>query len=140
MIAESEGLEGVRIDAIDGENLTAGGWASLGKPTDLSKVRGQAHLRHALLSDRNYVWSEPIDAESQQWGWCFRFHEGPLEAFVLLSEDLRKLGKYETTSKAVSGYSCAPMAASLESYLGSLKLSSGTEPFQASSSASSAAE
>lgn len=140
LLAESKGLEGVRIEPIDGKAVATGGWASLGEATDLSKVRGQAHLRHALLSDRNYVWSEPIDVESQQWSWCFRFFEGPFEALVLMSEDLRTIGKFEPTSGEITGYSCAPMAISLDSYLSSLKLSPSTESSEASSTASSAAE
>lgn len=140
LLAESEGLEGLRFDPLTGETVIGSGWASLGEATDLSKVRGQAHLRHALLSDRNYVWDQPIDLASQDWSWCFRFYEGPFEAFVLISDDLGAIGKFEPANNSVTGYSCAPLAASLDSYLGSLKLSQTADSATESPTASSAAE
>ena len=122
LIAESEGLEGLTFEPMGGEALSTLGWGSPGESTDLSKVRGQAHLRHALLSDRNYLWSEPIDGEAQKWGWCFRFHEGQRVVYVVLSADLKAIGKYEPTSNSIAGFSCEPMTASLQQYLSALEL------------------
>lgn len=122
LIAESEGLEGMTFEPMGSEALSSLDWGSLGEASDLSKVRGQAHLRHALLSDRNYVWDQPIDGEAQKWGWCFRFYEGQREVYVVLSEDLRMIGKYEPASSSVAGFSCEPMTASLQQYLNALEL------------------
>lgn len=122
LIAESEGLEAMVFEPIGSEALATLGWASLGEPSDLSKARGQAHLRHALLSDGNYLWDKAIDPGSQQWRWCFRFHENKRDAYVVISDDLKAIGKFEPTTKSVQGFLCEPMTDSLESYFSALKL------------------
>ncbi len=130
LIAESERIEAIRLDPDSGEGLAA--QISTGKSTDLSRARGQAHLRHAFLSDRNYVWDEPLDTSATEWRWCLRFHEGERQVFVLLSEDLDVIGNYpakrgstkhgSTKSGPGAAYSCAPMAASLKQYFEALGL------------------
>ncbi|NOZ40075.1 MAG: hypothetical protein GXP24_07605 [Planctomycetes bacterium] len=89
---------------------------------DLSHARGQAHLRHALMSDRNYVWGEPLDSAAIEWRWCLRFHEGERQVQVLLSGNLSEIGKYEPTNQSVIAFSCEPMTASLQQYFGALGL------------------
>lgn len=111
LIAESEGFEVVRQGS---------GKAEIHK--DLSHARGQAHLRHALMSDRNYVWDEPLEPSGIGWGWTLRFYEGEREALVKLSEDLQAIGKVDSTSDSVKALSCEPMTASLEQYFEALGL------------------
>ncbi len=123
LIAESEGLEGMKFDPVATGALVKVTSGSLGDFADLSKARGQAHLRHALLSDRNYLWDEPIDAGAPAWGWCFRFHEGERDVYVVISADLQAIGKFQPTTNSVSGYVCEPMTASLKQYFAALPLS-----------------
>ena len=105
LIAESDGLEAIARDTEGNETRT-----------DLSRARGQAHLRHAFLSDHNFVWAEPVDPKAIEWRWQLRFHEGAGEAFVLLSDDLKSIGKQESASDAIVGFSCEPMTGSLVAY------------------------
>lgn len=128
LIAESEGLEAVVFEPIGSEALATLGWEALGEPSDLSKVRGQAHLRHALLSDRNYLWKDPIDAGSMQWRWCFRFFEEGQDVYAVLSDDLTAIGKFEPGSDSVAGYYCEPMSSSLKQYFAALKLLPDSKP------------
>ncbi len=106
LIAEAEGLE--VFEFVPGESE---------QRTDLSQARGQAHLRHALLSDRNYEWQKPAQA-SKDWHWRLRFHEDKRETLVCLSEDLETIGKPD----AETALSCAPMTASLRQYFEALGL------------------
>ncbi len=122
LIAESEELEGMKFEPIATESLSLLDGGTVGEFADLSKARGQAHLRHALLSDRNYLWEEPIDPDAIEWGWCFRFHEGERDVHVVVSNDLKAIGKYQPKTKSVSGYVCEPMTASLEQYFAALPL------------------
>jgi len=87
---------------------------------DLSSARGQAHLRHALMSDRNYVWNKSVDATGIEWRWTLRFHEGERQVLVKLSEDLEAIGKLDLIAGTVTALSCEPMTASLEQYFGAL--------------------
>jgi len=133
LITESD-----QIEAIDLDPKTPGTIAPFsqglaaqigeGESTDLSRARGQAHLRHALLSDRNYVWGEPLDVVATEWRWCLRFHEAQRQAHVLLSDDLSVIGKYEPAPKeekkapVIKSLSCEPMTESLVAYFRALKL------------------
>jgi len=119
LIAESENLEAIHLVPHAAEPLLI--QIQVAKPTDLSRARGQAHLRHAFLSDRNYVWDEPLDSLETQWRWCLRFFdengdEDGQQAHVLLSEDLRTIGKLDFVAKRMSAFSCEPMTASLKQY------------------------
>ncbi len=114
LIAESDGLEVIAHDTEGNETRT-----------DLSRARGQAHLRHAFLSDHNFVWDEPVDAKAIRWKWHLRFyhedghhgegHEGEQEGRVLLSDDLKAIGKQQAAGTIV-GFSCEPMTGSLVAY------------------------
>ena len=90
--------------------------------TDLSKARGQAHLRHAMMSDRNFVWARPLDPDKIVWRWELRFYEATREAIVMLSDDLQAIGKRNPETQVVTAYSCAPMTLSLRQYFGALGL------------------
>jgi len=105
LIAESEGLEAVEQVSRDQQIRT-----------DLSKARGQAHLRHAFMSDRNIVWDKPLEDKVIHWQWQLRFHEAGREAWVLLSDDLKAIGKRAAPAGAVLSFSCEPMTTSLAAY------------------------
>jgi len=109
LIAEAEGFEALTWMSEESE---------LRK--DLSSARGQAHLRHALMSDRNYVWDEPVDATGIEWRWTLRFFEGERQVLVKLSEDLRAVGRLDSIAGTVTALSCEPMTESLEQYFGAL--------------------
>lgn len=120
LIAESENLEIIDLGPDLGQGFAA--QLTAGVPTDFSRARGQAHLRHALMSDRNYVWDEPLDAAATQWRWGLRFHEGEREVLVLLSEDLEAVGKPDSSLEVFGAFSCEPMTASLKQYFSALGL------------------
>ena len=116
LIAESEGFEVVVGQGDGGETRT-----------DLSKARGQAHVRHALLSDGNYVWDEPEDTGRIEWQWTLRFHEGGRQALVMLSKDLKTIGRCTNDRQAsghdaVAAVACEPMTASLQQYFAAIGL------------------
>lgn len=119
LIAESEGFEAQAWGPASGPDA--------GESTDLSHARGQAHLRHALMSDRNYVWSELPNPEEITWHWGLRFYEGDREATVWLSEDLAVIGRSNSETEAIVAYSCQPMTASLEQYFQELGLVAKSE-------------
>ncbi len=124
LIAESESLEAITQDS-DGNEIR----------TDLSKARGQAHLRHAFMSDRNFVWDKPVDAKAIEWKWQLRFYEGDGQAKVMLSEDLKVIGKCGPASDSTVGFSCEPMTASLVAYFEAVGLRAKPQAAGASNSA-----
>jgi len=137
LITESKNLEAIDLEPDSGnalgDQLLAGAW------TDLSQARGQAHLRHAFLSDRNFSWDKPLDASTTSWRWCLHFYEGKLDAYVLLSEDLEVIGKFTPEADSVTAspresLSCEPMAASLKQYFGALGLLAKTQSSASTSS------
>lgn len=113
LIAESEGFEAIRIGS-DGPIET--------QVTDLSEARGQAHLRHAFLSDSNYVWETQLNHAEIKWYWSLRFYEGKQQTDLLLSENLDVIGKSASESQPGVALSCEPMAASLKPYFDALGL------------------
>ncbi len=133
LIAESENLEIIDLGPDLGQGFAA--QLTAGVSTDLSRARGQAHLRHALMSDRNYVWDEPLDAAVTEWRWGLRFHEGERETLVLLAKNLKEVGKPVSSSEVIAAFSCEPMTASLEQYFDALGLSA-KPPVDAASTAS----
>lgn len=130
LIAESENLEAITLNSDSGEGLAT--QFSAGKMTDLSHARGQAHLRHAFLSDSNYVWDSPLDAAAIKWRWCLRFFEGDGQALVMLSEDLKSIGKQGPTPDSIVGFSCEPMTASLAPYFEAVGLRAKPQAVDAS--------
>ena len=127
LIAESENLEALTFDPATADVVAALRPRPMGKSIDLSHARGQAHLRHALMSDRNYIWGELRDTAEIEWRWCLRFHESELQAYVVLSDDLTVIGKYEPstdtrTAHTLTALSCQPMTSSLAEYFRALGL------------------
>lgn len=87
---------------------------------DLTDARGMVHLRHALLSDSNYLWSEhPLAPD--KWRWMLKFSQGDRYVRVLLNEDFVILGKM-VNSSSIETVSCQPMAESLREYFRALGL------------------
>ncbi|MGI9427756.1 MAG: hypothetical protein ACR2NM_03800 [Bythopirellula sp.] len=127
LIGESAGFEALRfqpdpVQQVAGESPSLGGIDARTRAVDLSKARGQAHLRHALLSDRNYLWDQPVDAEAIDWQWTLRFYEGERQALVTLSKDLRAIGKTNLAEETITAYCCEPMTSSLKQYFDDLGL------------------
>jgi len=97
------------------------------KTTDWSSARGQAHLRHALLSDRNYRWDQPRDEAEVEWHWRLMFYDvdgmkgnggvgGPHGVGVELARDFTAIGRRDPQTNVITAYSCAPMTESLQQY------------------------
>ncbi len=107
---------------------------------ELSRARGQAHLRHALMSDRNYVWGASVDPATVEWGWQLHFYEEELHAWVLLSEDLKVVGKRDRSTGEVAAFSCEPMAASVRQYFEAVGLVVKSEAKPAAAGASTEGE
>ena len=130
LIAESEGLELTTWDPgppVGFSNRPSR--VQNAPPQDLSQARGQVHLRHAFLSDHNYVWGDPLDTSMIDWRWTLRFYEGEKHVGVLLSKEMKAIGKYDLTKEptargepVVVAYSCEPMSESLKQYFGALGL------------------
>ena len=89
--------------------------------TDLSDARGLVHLRHALVTDTNYLWNETAIAPVP-WRWALRFQEADDSVLVLFSADLATLGKLTSDSPTVDVISCQPMAETLQQYFADLGL------------------
>jgi hypothetical protein len=87
---------------------------------DLTDARGMVHLRHALLTDSNYLWIKRPDAPPR-WRWALKFQQHDRYMFVLLSEDFATLGK-SVDSLPIKIISCQPMAAMLKEYFAGLGL------------------
>ena len=62
----------------------------LSRRSDLSKAPGLAHLRYALTTDSNYVWTEHAESDMRSLGeWAFRFaRESRSELCVLFDEKI----------------------------------------------------
>ncbi len=113
LIAQGEGFEAITQDAAGNETRT-----------DLGSARGQAHLRHAFMSDSNFAWDKPVDAAAIEWRWTLRFYKGNADegntgdeqAKVLLSADLKTIGKRDPATKEVKAFPCEPMTDSLTAY------------------------
>jgi hypothetical protein len=89
---------------------------------DLTNAPGMVHLRHALTSDSNYVWSESAPAPAA-WRWALRFHDTDRQLLVLFTADLAILGKSTAGTPPVEMISCQPMAETLQQYFTALGLS-----------------
>jgi hypothetical protein len=127
LIGESTGFEVFRTQPTPAQPVAVPSQRAAGmdrgtQAVDLSKARGQAHLRHALLSDRNYRWDQPVDAEAVDWQWTLRFYEGERQAIVKLTRDLRAVGKTNLAEETITAYGCEPMTSSIKQYFDALGL------------------
>ena len=86
------------------------------------------HLRHALMSDRNYQWDHDVDSSEVTWRWCLRWSDDSAQGLVLLSADFSVAGKVHSESQQVEAISCRPMGASLEYYFRDLGLQDASRP------------
>jgi hypothetical protein len=71
------------------------------------------------MSDRNFAWDQPLDAAAIEWRWTLRFYEeeeGGREGLVLLSKDLKTIGKRDPATQEVKAFPCEPMSDSLTAY------------------------
>ncbi len=116
LIAEGQGFEVLTLQPGSGESLAVQVSESLEKPTNLDHARGQAHLRHALMTDFNYVWSTPLESSTIKWQWSLRFFEGDRQVLALLSSDLKAIGKIDASASQVDALSCEPVAESMTAY------------------------
>ena len=95
---------------------------------DLSQARGMVHLRHALMSDRNYQWGRQVDGTAVPWRWCLHWSDETAHGVVLLSADFAVLGKVQPSKKHVDAISCQPMAESLRQYFQEQGLLGASKP------------
>lgn len=116
LIAQGEGFEALTLQPESDKSLAAQVSAALKQPTNLDHARGQAHLRHALMSDSNYLWDQPLESSEVKWQWVLRFYEDDRQVLALLSDDLKAIGKLDAAGERVAAFSCEPMAGSVETY------------------------
>jgi hypothetical protein len=128
LIVEPGQVEALTLQpATEGEPRQAGlppqlgGEYAVAALLDLTNARGTVHLRHALTSDSNYVWS-PSAITPAKWRWALRFHNAEHQLLVLFTADLATIGKSTTDSPAVEAISCEPMAETLRQYFAALGL------------------
>ena len=126
LIARPSQVEVARVETLDEPALSelfAGD-----RSVNLTHARGMVHLRHALMSDRNFFWDQPVAAEEISWQWCLRFTSGSTQGLVLLSSDLAFVAKFLPARPHIEAVSCQPMAASLQYYFQDLNLVDASGP------------
>jgi hypothetical protein len=79
---------------------------------DLSKVRGLAHLRAALVEDSSFDWSG-AQACDPRWTHGLRFFENGHETVVLLDLECGRA----TSAESDEGVSIEPIAAGLKEFI-----------------------
>lgn len=132
LIAEPSQVLGLKLEPIsrrqmkvvEGDVLTlgAGSYYEIKVSKDLTDAPGMVHLRHALLTDSNYLWMQrPEDPDA--WRWMLKFSRDSRYILILFSEDLATLGK-STDASSVRAISCQPMAETLREYFAALGLAS----------------
>ena len=125
LIVEPGSVEAIGLQAQNGR--TGGEWIPqlegylIVSRTDLSDARGMVHLRHALVTDTNYLWNETA-MPTVLWRWALQFQEADDSVLVLFSTDLATLGKLTSDSPTVEVISCQPMAETLKQYFAHLGL------------------
>ncbi|HET6883281.1 MAG TPA: hypothetical protein VFI31_24135 [Pirellulales bacterium] len=80
---------------------------------DATRMRGFLHLRHSLLNDYSFDWSDPESAQ-REWRYVLRFRDGPKTATILVSDDFGYVQLAETGAKAC----IQPIAEGVEQVLG----------------------
>lgn len=122
IIAEPGKITGYKLDpATDaaGEPLDVAGREYRGVLVrDLTGAAGMVHLRHALVTDSNYLWMKR-PAAPDQWRWALQFHKGEHNVLIVLTEDFQTLGKL-VGSAPLEMIDCRPMAETLREYFASL--------------------
>jgi len=122
LIARPSEVEIFRLElAKDSED--SGQSLDLGRPylaipiREITNERGMVHFRHALMTDGNYQWASEPEPGEIDWHWGMRFHDGQIQALVVLAEDLATIGLVD--QGRVRALSCQPMAETLQDYFGS---------------------
>ncbi len=128
LIARSDRVEVQKLDPPAGDLCSGERSLPVGASVDLSQAHGMAHLRYALMCDRNYVWDESVDPNSIEWRWLLKFDDSDGHLRLFLSSDLTVIGKCKTSSREPQAISCRPMAQSLASYFRDLKLRDASTP------------
>ena len=126
LIARPSQVEVVRVENLDESalpQLFAGN-----RSINLTHARGMVHLRHALMSDRNFLWDQQVTPQEIPWQWCLRFTSGSGQGMVLLSADLAFVAKYQDARSRIQAVSCQPMAESLHYYFRDLNLVDASGP------------
>jgi hypothetical protein len=99
---------------------------------DLTKAPGMTHLRHFLLSDRNYRWQREVDRPD--WRWCLQFADETRTATVLFTEDFAVLGRLNDGAEEVRAVDCLPMAGTLRKYFADIGVFTASEQVSRASS------
>ena len=89
-----------------------GQWFAIRSRHDLSKVRGLAHLRAALVEDASFDWTAAQTC-GPQWSHALRFFEGGAETAILLDLECAHAAQLGHTQ----GVSIQPIAAGLKEFI-----------------------
>jgi len=104
-------------------------WYQLTELQDLTNARGMVHLRHSLMTDRNYDWQSVSVDNARQWQWCLGFYGERGNVLVLLDREFITVGKVRKGGEEVSTVSCQAMSETLQEYFRSIGVfSASTRP------------
>jgi len=88
---------------------------------EVTKVRGLAHLRHALVQDCNYDWSglDATQAAETNWRTALVFANDGKQIAVVFSDDWLRIGRLDEATESIVAVACPAMAGELERYFAS---------------------
>jgi len=129
LIARPSEVELFRLELADSaeppsQNLDLGRLYAATPLREISKERGMVHFRHALMTDGNYEWANEPEPSEIDWRWGMRFHDGQIQALVVLAEDFATIGLLD--QGRMKALSCQPMAETLRHYFGKVDLTSAS--------------
>ncbi len=128
LIARPSEVEFLRLELAEdsGQSLDLGRAYSVTKIREITNDRGMVHFRHALMTDGNYAWASEPEPGEIDWRWGMRFHDGQIQALVVLAEDLATIGLVD--QGRVRALSCQPMAETLQDYFDNVGLATASRP------------
>jgi hypothetical protein len=83
---------------------------------DVTGAAGMVHLRHSLVSDRNYQWGQPIVGEDVNWRWGLRFADEFGQVWVLFDETFRAVGRQLEEGGEIRAIAATGMSETLQEY------------------------
>ncbi len=94
---------------------------------DVTQVRGLAHLRHALVQDRNYGWSDATPPAETHWRVALVFAGGGEQVTAVFSDDWLHIGRFDEATQSIDSVACPDMADEFKRYFSSSGLLEGWE-------------
>jgi len=96
---------------------------------DVTQVRGLAHLRHALVQDRNYDWPNPdvTPPAETHWRVALVFAGDGEQVTAVFSDDWRRIGRFDEATQSIDSVACPAMADEFKRYFSSNGLLEGWE-------------